>query len=130
MSNGYIFVADGQPHPRAQIINNLFDLFKAEVEAGRVAGMLPYESFLFLPNHLLSASLLTTSPPCGTAPIDDGQKIAWLRCIVPKIESAYEVEVYTHTPERLERALNQIREFCRTINIDADRLINEIMNGD
>ncbi|PUU80645.1 hypothetical protein B9Z19DRAFT_1063279 [Tuber borchii] len=60
-------------------------------------------------------------------PIDDQRKRAWLKFIVPQIERAYGFQVYTHTPERLDGALDRIKQFCATFHVDSNDIIEEIL---
>ncbi|PUU76783.1 hypothetical protein B9Z19DRAFT_1129262 [Tuber borchii] len=89
--------AGGEPEGEG-IRNALLDLFKRELQDGE-----------------------------APTPIGDEEIKAWLRFIVPKIERAYGVEVYTHALAKLDGALARIRQFCATFHVDPSPIVEEIL---
>jgi len=122
MPNEFVWMPEGGPPEGEKIRNTIRDLFRTEANGRGVACRLPCGPFLVLPAVSYLPLLLTTSPPCRTGPIGNSQKMAWLGYIVPEIEQAYEVQLYTYAPERLNRAIESIKNFAKTFHISSENL--------
>ncbi|KAG0633335.1 hypothetical protein HOY80DRAFT_896680 [Tuber brumale] len=64
-----------------------------------------------------------------TEPMGEGQISAWLRVIVPEIEGAFGVDIYTAQEQMLSRALDEIRRIFSQLKEKPDRVLEYVFTG-